>query len=422
MAAADGGGARHCRQRERMGMGWHAWLLAQRAAGDLQSVHQAGPFSGRAPPRALPHPPSHPPLAALAGPQRRAGEGRDRDAARTLRAALPRDQGEWERAHRTHTLGGSGEGRGGAHTCPFIDVPPSHRAPPAPGCACDCAAPPSPTSTLTLAHPLLPPPPPGAGLLARGHPPDDSVCSGGAGAAGAHTQQGREGGGGGGAKRSRAGARRAAWSPWRPPARMGCCRSRHPLTRCSPPPPPLCAGGQPVRRGLQLWHQQGQVRAAAAVGGGRGGRRGGDGGERGGRRGGRLERARGGTPAALPGAVRPLCSPALPLPDPPTHPPPVCVCVCACRYWDPVYEDSMNLIAKLPGLAAAIYRQGRGGCLAGAGGGGGGNCRLASLLALATTRAPPHLHPHPHPHCTAPSIAPSPRLPPLAGRPTRVAT
>lgn len=25
-------------------------------------------------------------------------------------------------------------------------------------------------------------------------------------------------------------------------------------------------------------------------------------------------------------------------------------------YWDPVYEDSMNLIAKLPGIAALIYR------------------------------------------------------------------
>jgi len=27
------------------------------------------------------------------------------------------------------------------------------------------------------------------------------------------------------------------------------------------------------------------------------------------------------------------------------------------RYWDPVYEDSLDLIAKLPGLAAAVYRQ-----------------------------------------------------------------
>ena len=26
------------------------------------------------------------------------------------------------------------------------------------------------------------------------------------------------------------------------------------------------------------------------------------------------------------------------------------------RYWEPVYEDSMDLIAKLPGIAAAIYR------------------------------------------------------------------
>ena len=26
------------------------------------------------------------------------------------------------------------------------------------------------------------------------------------------------------------------------------------------------------------------------------------------------------------------------------------------EYWDPVYEDSMNLIAKLPGIAALIYR------------------------------------------------------------------
>ena len=26
------------------------------------------------------------------------------------------------------------------------------------------------------------------------------------------------------------------------------------------------------------------------------------------------------------------------------------------NYWDPVYEDSMNLIAHLPGVAALIYR------------------------------------------------------------------
>ena len=26
------------------------------------------------------------------------------------------------------------------------------------------------------------------------------------------------------------------------------------------------------------------------------------------------------------------------------------------NYWDPVYEDSLNLIAKLPGVAALIYR------------------------------------------------------------------
>lgn len=26
------------------------------------------------------------------------------------------------------------------------------------------------------------------------------------------------------------------------------------------------------------------------------------------------------------------------------------------NYWDPVYEDSMNLIAQLPGVAALIYR------------------------------------------------------------------
>jgi citrate synthase len=25
-------------------------------------------------------------------------------------------------------------------------------------------------------------------------------------------------------------------------------------------------------------------------------------------------------------------------------------------YWDPIYEDSLNLIAKLPGIAAIIYR------------------------------------------------------------------
>lgn len=27
------------------------------------------------------------------------------------------------------------------------------------------------------------------------------------------------------------------------------------------------------------------------------------------------------------------------------------------KYWDPVYEDSMNLIARLPQLAAIIYRR-----------------------------------------------------------------
>lgn len=26
------------------------------------------------------------------------------------------------------------------------------------------------------------------------------------------------------------------------------------------------------------------------------------------------------------------------------------------RYWEPVYEDSLNLIAKLPAIAAHIYR------------------------------------------------------------------
>ena len=26
------------------------------------------------------------------------------------------------------------------------------------------------------------------------------------------------------------------------------------------------------------------------------------------------------------------------------------------KYWDPVYEDSLDLIAKLPGIAATIYR------------------------------------------------------------------
>lgn len=26
------------------------------------------------------------------------------------------------------------------------------------------------------------------------------------------------------------------------------------------------------------------------------------------------------------------------------------------KYWDPVFEDSMDLIAKLPELAATIYR------------------------------------------------------------------
>ena len=26
------------------------------------------------------------------------------------------------------------------------------------------------------------------------------------------------------------------------------------------------------------------------------------------------------------------------------------------QYWEPIYEDSLNLIAKLPGLAALIYR------------------------------------------------------------------
>ncbi len=28
------------------------------------------------------------------------------------------------------------------------------------------------------------------------------------------------------------------------------------------------------------------------------------------------------------------------------------------RYWEPVFEDSINLIAKLPTIAAAIYRWG----------------------------------------------------------------
>ena len=29
------------------------------------------------------------------------------------------------------------------------------------------------------------------------------------------------------------------------------------------------------------------------------------------------------------------------------------------EYWRPVLEDSLNLIAKLPGIAAHIYRRGR---------------------------------------------------------------
>lgn len=27
------------------------------------------------------------------------------------------------------------------------------------------------------------------------------------------------------------------------------------------------------------------------------------------------------------------------------------------RYWEPTYEDTMNLIARLPGIAAYIYRR-----------------------------------------------------------------
>ena len=27
------------------------------------------------------------------------------------------------------------------------------------------------------------------------------------------------------------------------------------------------------------------------------------------------------------------------------------------NYWDPVYEDSLDLIAKMPGIAAHIYRK-----------------------------------------------------------------
>jgi hypothetical protein len=27
------------------------------------------------------------------------------------------------------------------------------------------------------------------------------------------------------------------------------------------------------------------------------------------------------------------------------------------RYWEPTYEDSLNLIARLPGIAAYIYRR-----------------------------------------------------------------
>ena len=30
------------------------------------------------------------------------------------------------------------------------------------------------------------------------------------------------------------------------------------------------------------------------------------------------------------------------------------------KYWEPVFEDSINLIAKLPTIAAAIYRWGAG--------------------------------------------------------------
>ena len=36
--------------------------------------------------------------------------------------------------------------------------------------------------------------------------------------------------------------------------------------------------------------------------------------------------------------------------------PPTTVGVHKSKYWDPVYEDSLDLIAKLPGIAAAIYR------------------------------------------------------------------
>ncbi len=50
------------------------------------------------------------------------------------------------------------------------------------------------------------------------------------------------------------------------------------------------------------------------------------------------------------------------------------------RYWEPVYEDSMDLIAKLPGIAAAIYRWGAKGQ------------RESTCLSMSRARAMPSLH------------------------------
>jgi citrate synthase len=34
----------------------------------------------------------------------------------------------------------------------------------------------------------------------------------------------------------------------------------------------------------------------------------------------------------------------------------LCAGIHKSMYWDPIYEDSLDLIAKLPGIAATIYR------------------------------------------------------------------
>jgi hypothetical protein len=59
-----------------------------------------------------------------------------------------------------------------------------------------------------------------------------------------------------------------------------------------------------------------------------------------------------------------LSAPSIPPPPPPHTPQPESEFAKAyeaglpkAKYWEPVLEDSLNLIAKLPALAAAIYRR-----------------------------------------------------------------